>query len=102
MSEAPKIKINLPVKKAVAKKVAAKRASAPAKPEIPSGRAVGGTVGLAAVCRTSGCKNQGARQTFRVPSLGNIALLPGGVVCLVCEKTMKFDLDDVVVDRVER
>ena len=97
--------MNIPVgavKKAAApaKKVASKKAAA--RSEMPEGRAVGGTVGLAAVCRTSGCKNQGARQTFRVPSLGNIALLPGGVVCLVCEKQMRFDLDDVVVERVER
>jgi len=92
-SEAP----TRPVKKAVAKKTAA-RAS---KPDIPAGRAVGGTVGLAATCKTSGCKQQGIKQTFRVPSLGNVALLPAGVVCLVCEKRMRFDLDDVVVERVE-
>ena len=91
-SEAP----TRPVKKAVAKKVA--RVT---KPDIPAGRAVGGTVGLAATCKTSGCRQQGIKQTFRVPSLGNVALLPAGVLCLVCEKRMRFDLDDVVVERVE-
>ena len=85
-----------PVKKAPAKKAA--RAT---KPDIPVGRAVGGTVGLAATCKTSGCRQQGIKQTFRVPSLGNVALLPAGVLCLVCEKRMRFDLDDVVVERVE-
>jgi hypothetical protein len=87
-----------PVKKPAVKKAAAKRVT---KPDIPVGRAVGGTVGLAATCKTSGCKQQGIKQTFRVPSLGNVALLPAGVVCLVCEKRMRFDLDDVVVERVE-
>ena len=87
-----------PVKKPAVKKAPAKRE---AKPDIPAGRAVGGTVGLAATCKTSGCKQQGVKQTFRVPSLGNVALLPAGVVCLVCEKRMRFDLDDVVVERVE-
>ena len=79
-----------------------KKAARATKPDIPPGRAVGGTVGLAATCKTSGCKQQGVKQTFRVPSLGNVALLPAGVVCLVCEKRMRFDLDDVVVERVER
>lgn len=88
-----------PVKKAAVKKAPAKRAT---KPDIPAGRAVGGTVGLAATCKTSGCRQQGVKQTFRVPSLGNVALLPAGVLCLVCEKRMRFDLDDVVVERVER
>lgn len=78
-----------------------KKAARATKPDIPVGRAVGGTVGLAATCKTSGCKQQGVKQTFRVPSLGNVALLPAGVVCLVCEKRMRFDLDDVVVERVE-
>jgi hypothetical protein len=87
-----------PVKKPAVKKAAAKRVT---KPDIPVGRAVGGTVGLAATCKTSGCKQQGIKQTFRVPSLGNVALLPAGVLCLVCEKRMRFDLDDVVVERVE-
>jgi hypothetical protein len=86
-----------PVKKPAVKKAPAKRAT---KPDIP-GRAVGGTVGLAATCKTSGCKQQGVKQTFRVPSLGNVALLPAGVLCLVCEKRMRFDLDDVVVESVE-
>ncbi len=85
-----------PVKR-VAKKAPPKKA-----PEIPAGMVVGSSVGLAAVCRTSGCSEQGARKTFRVPALGKIALLPGGVMCLVCEKGMKFDMDDVQVDRVER
>ena len=85
-----------PVKKAAVKKARV------TKPDIPAGRAVGGTVGLAATCKTSGCKQQGVKQTFRVPSLGNVALLPAGVLCLVCEKRMRFDLDDVVVERVER
>ena len=90
---APVKKPSAPVKKAPAKQAA--------KPDIPVGRAVGGTVGLAATCKTSGCRQQGIKQTFRVPSLGNVALLPAGVVCLVCEKRMRFDLDDVVVERVE-
>ena len=84
------------------KKAAVKKAARATKPDIPAGRAVGGTVGLAATCKTSGCRQQGVKQTFRVPSLGNVALLPAGVVCLVCEKRMRFDLDDVVVERVER
>ena len=88
-------------KQAPVKKPAVKKARV-AKPDIPAGRAVGGTVGLAATCKTSGCRQQGVKQTFRVPSLGNVALLPAGVVCLVCEKRMRFDLDDVVVERVER
>ncbi len=82
-----------------------KKPSRPAKAkaaEIPAGQVVGNSVGLAAVCRTSGCSEQGQRKTFRVPALGKIALLPGGVMCLVCEKGMKFDMDDVQVDRVER
>ena len=83
----------------VVKKAAVKKAAT--KPDIPAGRAVGGTVGLAATCKTSGCRQQGVKQTFRVPSLGNVALLPAGVLCLVCEKRMRFDLDDVVVERVE-
>jgi len=94
-SEAP----TRPVKKAVAP---VKKATRATKPDIPVGRAVGGTVGLAATCKTSGCRQQGIKQTFRVPSLGNVALLPAGVLCLVCEKRMRFDLDDVVVERVER
>ena len=88
-------------KQAPVKKAAVKKARV-TKPDIPAGRAVGGTVGLAATCKTSGCKQQGVKQTFRVPSLGNVALLPAGVLCLVCEKRMRFDLDDVVVERVER
>lgn len=89
-SEAP----SRPVKKAAAKKAGAAAA--------PPGQPIGNSVGLAAVCRTSGCSEQGVRKTFRVPALGKIALVPGGVMCLVCEKGMKFDMDDVVVDRVER
>jgi len=86
-----------PVKKAAAKKRAGAGASG-----MPTGMPVGNSVGLACVCRTSGCSEQGVRKTFRVPALGKIALLPGGVMCLVCERGMKFDMDDVQVDRVER
>jgi hypothetical protein len=89
------------VKKAApVKKAATTRARKP-KDDMPTGRPVGTTVGMAAVCKTSGCANQGVRQTFRVPALGRIALLPGGVMCLVCERRMQVDLDDVVVERVE-
>ena len=83
-----------PVKKAPVKRTGAG--------EMPAGAPVGNSVGLACVCRTSGCSEQGVRKTFRVPALGKIALLPGGVMCLVCERGMKFDMDDVQVDRIER
>ena len=94
-SEAPS-RPKRPVKKAPAKRTAAKVG------ELPVGAPVGNSVGLACVCRTSGCSEQGVRKTFRVPALGKIALLPGGVMCLVCERGMKFDMDDVQVDRIER
>ena len=45
-------------KQAPVKKAAVKKARV-TKPDIPAGRAVGGTVGLAATCKTSGCKQQG-------------------------------------------
>lgn len=92
-----------PVKKPSrpAKKAPVKRAARTGG-DMPVGAPVGNSVGLACVCRTSGCSEQGARKTFRVPALGKIALLPGGVMCLVCERGMKFDMDDVQVDRIER
>ena len=98
----------------IAEKLAAKgggpvkKPSRPAKKppkkqgDMPVGAPVGNSVGLACVCRSSGCSEQGVRKTFRVPALGKIALLPGGVMCLVCERGMKFDMDDVQVDRIER
>jgi hypothetical protein len=89
-----------PVKKP--SRPAAKRQAAKKQGEMPVGAPVGNSVGLACVCRTSGCSEQGVRKTFRVPALGKIALLPGGVMCLVCERGMKFDMDDVQVDRIER
>ena len=63
---------------------------------------VGNSIALAATCKTSGCGEQGQRKTFRVPSTGSIALMPGGVVCLGCGKLMQFDPGDVYVERVER
>lgn len=90
------------VKKTPVKKPATTRSKRTStRQDIPTGRPVGNTVGMAAACKTSGCANQGIRQTFRVPALGRIALLPGGVMCLVCEKRMQMDLDDVVVERMD-
>lgn len=113
-----KVKVNIPagavkkaaVKKAAApvKKVAAKKAAAPVKAEqaAPVKKSkmvvVGNSIALAATCKTSGCGEQGQRKTFRVPSTGSIALMPGGVVCLGCGKLMQFDPGDVYVERVER
>lgn len=110
-----KVKVNIPagaVKKAAApvKKAAAKKAAAPVKAEqaAPAKKAakkmvvVGNSIALAATCKTSGCGEQGQRKTFRVPSTGSIALMPGGVVCLGCGKLMQFDPGDVYVERVER
>lgn len=112
-----KVKVNIPagavgVKKASApvKKVAAKKAAAPVKAEqaAPAKKpakkmvVVGNSIALAATCKTSGCGEQGQRKTFRVPSTGSIALMPGGVVCLGCGMLMQFDPGDVYVERVER
>ena len=110
-----KVKVNIPAgavgaKKAAVKKVAAKKAAAPFKAEqaAPAKKpakkmvVVGNSIALAATCKTSGCGEQGQRKTFRVPSTGSIALMPGGVVCLGCGKLMQFDPGDVYVERVER
>ena len=114
-----KVKVNIPagaVKKAAVKKAAVKKAAvkkagagdateepaAPAKKPAKKMVVVGNSIALAATCKTSGCGEQGQRKTFRVPSTGSIALMPGGVVCLGCGKLMQFDPGDVYVERVER
>lgn len=108
-----KVKVNIPagaVKKAAVKKAGVKKAAAPVKAEqaAPAKKpakkmvVVGNSIALAATCKTSGCGEQGQRKTFRVPSTGSIALMPGGVVCLGCGKLMQFDPGDVYVERVER
>ena len=76
--------------------------AAPAKKPAKKMVVVGNSIALAATCKTSGCGEQGQRKTFRVPSTGSIALMPGGVVCLGCGKLMQFDPGDVYVERVER
>lgn len=99
-------KASAPVKKAAAKKAAAKtKVEGPAAPVKKAAKkmvVVGNSIALAATCKTSGCGEQGQRKTFRVPSTGSIALMPGGVVCLGCGKLMQFDPGDVYVERVER
>lgn len=108
-----KVKVNIPagaVKKAAVKKAAAPVKKVAAKAEEPEAApakkpkmvVVGNSIALAATCKTSGCGEQGQRKTFRVPSTGSIALMPGGVVCLGCGKLMQFDPGDVYVERVER
>lgn len=105
-----KVKVNIPagaVKKAAVKKAGAGDATeepeaAPAKKAAKKMVVVGNSIALAATCKTSGCGEQGQRKTFRVPSTGSIALMPGGVVCLGCGKLMQFDPGDVYVERVER
>lgn len=109
-----KVKVNIPagaVKKVGAKKAAVKKAGAGDATEVPAAPVkkpakkmvvVGNSIALAATCKTSGCGEQGQRKTFRVPSTGSIALMPGGVVCLGCGKLMQFDPGDVYVERVER
>lgn len=109
-ADAPrKVKITIPagiVKKAAAKKTPSKasavKKAAPVKAATKKMVVVGNSIALAATCKTSGCGEQGQRKTFRVPSTGSIALMPGGVVCLGCGKLMQFDPGDVYVERVER
>lgn len=86
-------------KKPAAKPAAERRSRGSDKAR--AGQVVGDSVGLSAVCRTSGCGEQGQRKTFRVPRLGSIALLPGGVLCLGCDKVMAWDAGDVHVERIE-
>lgn len=95
-------KASAPVKKAAAKAKVEAKDAAPAKKPAKKMVVVGSSIALAATCKTSGCGEQGQRKTFRVPSTGSIALMPGGVVCLGCGKLMQFDPGDVYVERVER
>lgn len=93
-------------KKPTAKKVApAKKAAGKERgrvaAEMPQGVPVGDAA-ISGVCRTSGCKEQGQRKTVRIPRLGSVVLLPGGMWCVGCARQMHVGDDDVWVERIER